>query len=255
MADNSEARDKGVGAVGRPQKKARCSMAINTETSSLSILVTSYNNHFSTYSATKKNVTQLVPGAVWKKVYADYINHWKAVAEANKEKFDMASLSAEDTLKKQLRQGLKSIDTGRSDGGDGKAVLQDESVLKRLKQSDDHRRRIMCNARNNIIESGSVTGTTLSIKSDPPSSQGKRQSELSKNQMLAKSLQALDVIADTMATTGNAMTEVMKDELKESARRTKISQDRLEVDAKRHESRLKLDEKEANLEEKKAKLE
>lgn len=251
---NNEGHDAGAGDVMEPpHKKPRCAKAIDIETTSLSILISSYNNHFSTYSATKKNVTQLVPGAVWKKVYQDYINHWKAVAESRKEKFDMGTVNAEETLKKQLRQGLKSIETGRSDGGDGKAVLQDESVLQRLKETDDHRRRLMCKARNNIIETGSVSGTPSS-EADACSQPPGKQQPLSKTQMMAKSLQALDVIADTMASTGNAMTEVMKDELEQSSARTKVSQDRLELDAKRHNIRIKLDTKKVELEEKRSEL-
>ncbi len=38
----------------------------------LSFMVASYNHHFMFYNQDKSNVTQLIPGQVWKAMYKDY---------------------------------------------------------------------------------------------------------------------------------------------------------------------------------------
>lgn len=88
-------------------------------------LVASYNTHFATYSRWKKNVTQLVPGKVWKLVYEQFLR------EHPGNKF------AEETLKDRLRQALKELKTGTSnEEGSEKAVVQAEDVVTRLRNTD-----------------------------------------------------------------------------------------------------------------------
>lgn len=84
----------------------------------LSFLVSSYTTHFATYSSGKTNVTQLVPGKVWKMVYDQFLR------EHPGSKFQ------EDTLKDKLRETLKELKTGTSnEEGSEKAVLQPQDVL------------------------------------------------------------------------------------------------------------------------------
>jgi hypothetical protein len=39
-------------------------------------MVVSYTGHFATYSIGKKQVTQVIPSAIWKNVYLDYQNEY-----------------------------------------------------------------------------------------------------------------------------------------------------------------------------------
>ena len=78
----------------------------------LSSLVSLYTTHFATYSSERTNVTQLVPGKVWKLVYERFLR------EHSGSKF------VEDTLKDKLRETFKELKTGTSnEEGSKKAVL------------------------------------------------------------------------------------------------------------------------------------
>ena len=86
-----------------------------------SSLVSLYTTHFATYNSGRTNVTQLVPGKVWKLVYEQFLREHPG------------SKFVEDTLKDKLREILKELKIGTSNKeGFEKAVLQPDDVLTRL---------------------------------------------------------------------------------------------------------------------------
>ena len=98
---------------GRESKQPKPNhVRVFVESIHLSTLLASYNHHFGLYSEGRKNVSQLIPGAVWRSVYKDFM-----------EKYPTATF-AEDTLKKKVADELKSAKTGTSNTGDGKASLK-----------------------------------------------------------------------------------------------------------------------------------
>jgi hypothetical protein len=132
-------------------KKARigapgCGGAKFVTTETLAALVSSCHKHFAEYSRTKKRVVQRVPGKVWKQVYADY-KAMQACPFADVE----CDVPAERTLQDALRSALDP-DTGVSDpSGAAMVVPQSEDVLRALKQSDGHARRVMLRLRDRIL--------------------------------------------------------------------------------------------------------
>jgi hypothetical protein len=74
----------------------------------LSTLLASYNHHSAIYSEARKNVSQLIPGAVWRSIYKEIL-----------EVYPNAQFS-EETLKKKVADELKSAKTGTSNMGDGR---------------------------------------------------------------------------------------------------------------------------------------
>lgn len=112
------------------------------ESQQLAMLVNTYNIHFEQYSnGRKKKVTQIIPYAVWKKVYAMYI-----LAYPN-------NTLQEETLKERLRDFLKEVKTGRSNPDGGlSACLQSNEVLEQLKQTDGHASRNVLKRRQDIID-------------------------------------------------------------------------------------------------------
>jgi uncharacterized protein YaaW (UPF0174 family) len=60
-------------------------------------MVVSYTGHFAKYSIGKKQVTQVIPSAIWKNVYLDYQKEYPN------------STIAEETLKDWLRDTLKEL--------------------------------------------------------------------------------------------------------------------------------------------------
>ena len=78
----------------------------------LSSLVSSYTTHFAMYSNGGTNVTQLVPGKVWKLVYEQFLQEHPG------------SKFVEDTLKDRLRETFKELKIGTSnEEGSEKAIL------------------------------------------------------------------------------------------------------------------------------------
>ncbi len=70
----------------------------------LSTMAINHHIHFATYSNGKKNVTQLIPLAVWKLVYIDYVVTY----------FD--SPFTKDTLRDHFQDVLKELKTGNFNG-------------------------------------------------------------------------------------------------------------------------------------------
>ena len=96
----------------------------------LSLLVSLYTTHFATYSSGRTNVTQLVPGKVWKLVYEQFLRE------------HLRSKFVEDTLKDRLRETLKELKIGTSnEEGSEKVVLQPDDVLTRLSSNYFHATR------------------------------------------------------------------------------------------------------------------
>ena len=113
----------------------------------LSWLVSSYTMHFATYSNGRKNVTQLVPGKVWKLVYEQFLREHPG------------SKFVEDTLKDRLRKTLKELKTGTSnEEGSEKAVLQVDDVLTRLRGTDSHATRNILKIRQTTVDQSSSGG-------------------------------------------------------------------------------------------------
>ena len=84
----------------------------------LSSLVLLYTTHFAMYSSGRTNVTQVVPGKVWKLMYEQFLR------EHPRSKF------AEDMLKYRLQETLKELKTRISnEEGSEKAILQADDVL------------------------------------------------------------------------------------------------------------------------------
>jgi hypothetical protein len=122
---------------------------IQTET--LATLVSSYHRHFSAYSKTKRRVVQRVPGKVWKQVYADCKDEVVEACQKAGMEYNDQTLPAERTLQDALRAALDP-DTGVSDReGATKVVPQSEDILRALKKSDGHARRVMLRHRDSIM--------------------------------------------------------------------------------------------------------
>ena len=121
----------------------------------LSWLVSSYTTHFATYSSGKKNVTQLVPGKVWKLLYEQFLQ------EHPESKF------AEDTLKDRLCETLKELKTGTSnEEGSEKAVLQADDVLTRLRGTDSHATRNILKIRQTMVGQSLLGGNLPTLGQD-----------------------------------------------------------------------------------------
>ena len=95
----------------------------------LSTLAASYSLHFEKYSNGRSQVVQVIPAAVWKNVYEEYLEAYPD------------STLAEKTLKERLRETLSELDTGTSnEKRSSVAVLQSEEVLKRIRLTKGTRR-------------------------------------------------------------------------------------------------------------------
>jgi hypothetical protein len=90
-------------------------------------MAAAYNHHFAIYSRDRKQVTQLIPKAVWKSVYTAYLEAYPD------------SQFAEDTLKDRLRETLKELKTTGTSNEEGsdKKVLQNDEALAQLKTTTD----------------------------------------------------------------------------------------------------------------------
>ncbi|SPR01552.1 unnamed protein product (mitochondrion) [Plasmodiophora brassicae] len=128
--DQSEFKPKG--------KKVR--EFVSTE--HISALADSYYSHFEHYcEGRKKAVTQVIPGAVWKQVYAEY-----------RQKFPDSTF-CEANLKVRLRDTLLELKTGTSNMENvPKRELQAKSVIERLKTLDSHCKRNVIQLRDSIVQ-------------------------------------------------------------------------------------------------------
>lgn len=110
-------------------------------------LVSSYTTHFAMYSSGRNNVTQLVPGKVWKLVYEQFLREHPG------------SKFAEDTLKDRLQKTLKELKTGTSnEEGSEKAVLQPDDILTRLRSTDSHVTQNILKLRQTMVDQSSSGG-------------------------------------------------------------------------------------------------
>ena len=134
ITNDSEAAD------GPVKKRSKLGIGRQfVESIHLSTLLASYNQHFAQYSESRKNVSQLIPGAVWRLVYKEFIGVYPN------------SNFSEETLKKKVADELKSAKTGTSNMGDGKATLQQDSVLEQLKLTPGHAKRNVLKHRAAVI--------------------------------------------------------------------------------------------------------
>ena len=107
----------------------------------LSSLVATYTTHFVAYSKGRTNVTQLVPGKVWKLVYDQFLREHPG------------SKFAEETLKDRLWETLKELKTRTSnDEGSNRAILQADDVLTRLRNTDSHATRNILRLRQSMLD-------------------------------------------------------------------------------------------------------
>jgi len=123
----------------------------------LSTMAAAYNHHFAIYSRDRKQVTQLIPKAVWKSVYTAYLEAYPD------------SQFAEDTLKDRLRETLKELKTTGTSNEEGsdKKVLQSDEALAQLKAATDGH----ATTRNALKRRQSfIDGTTHALISYPTSS-------------------------------------------------------------------------------------
>ena len=106
----------------------------------LSTLIASYNIHYAKYSNGRTQVTQVIPAAVWKMMYVDYLEVYPD------------SILAEKTLKDRVRETLGELDTGTSNTKRSNvAVLQSDEVLKKIRLTDGHASRNVLSHRSSII--------------------------------------------------------------------------------------------------------
>jgi aldehyde:ferredoxin oxidoreductase len=71
----------------------------------LDTMFTFYNVHFATYNMNKKQTIQLIPNAMWKDAYAEYLKEYSN------------SSFVEETLKDRLCDTLKELKTKNSNEG------------------------------------------------------------------------------------------------------------------------------------------
>lgn len=257
------------GASGSLSSEVIVPVALEIETSTLAILVSSYNRHFDKYCQGRVKPTQLVPALVWRNVYADYLKFRKQVAEEKGVDVSTMKDFREDTLKKQLRTALASIGTGRSDDPKGNASLQNEDVLRQLKQQDDHKRRLMNSKRMTMIQKNSMSGNAEQDSESAAASSKSKQSmagsagtNQSKAELMRRSVDALDVIAEGVTTNGSRLSDILSESVAVSRKRYESvdarEDKRLQLDqdnATRECKRMKLEEAKAVLENEKAKRE
>ena len=118
---------------------SRPSRAI-VDSDQLSTLAASYSLHFEKYSNGRSQVVQVIPAAVWKNVYEEYLEAYPD------------STLAEKTLKERLRETLSELDTGTSnEKRSSVAVLQSEEMLKRIRLTNGHASRNVLTHRANLI--------------------------------------------------------------------------------------------------------
>lgn len=224
-------------------------IALQVDTSAIAIMAASYNKHFEVYSRGRTNVTQGMPAKVWQQVYKDFLQYCQDLIDSAEDPeiktVSDLKLKSERTYKKNLHEALKKIGTGVSNpSGSEKVVLQQNEVLQRLKQTDDHSRRLMMKKRGNVISPPSTAGSQPQDgPADASSVAGASQrnvvkAPLSKTEIMQKGVIALDIMADSVASTGNRMNEILAEELKESKRRSQVVENSYELRVKR----LKMDE-------------
>lgn len=111
------------------------------DSTQLSTLASSYAAQFEKYSNGRTKVTQIIPSAVWKEVYQEYLQVYPN------------STIGEKTLKERLRETLSELDTGTSnEKRSNTAVPQSEEVLKRIKLTDGHAsRNVLIHRTNRIV--------------------------------------------------------------------------------------------------------
>lgn len=110
------------------------------DSAQLSTLAASYTKHFEKYSNGRTQVVQIIPAAVWKEVYEDYLVAYPE------------STISEKTLKERLRETLTELNTGTSnEKRSGTAVLQSDEVLKKIRLTDGHASRNVLSHRANLV--------------------------------------------------------------------------------------------------------
>ena len=188
------------------KKRAKTGPRRFVESVHLSTLIASYNIHFAKYSEGRKNVTQLIPSAVWKSIYKDFTELHQDTG------------ITEETLKIRVREELTSLKTGTSNENEKKAELQAESVLERLKMTPGHAKRNILKERIAII-SGKPNISVPSGDSDLVSPKTARTVNPTKAQLLAVQSSAIERIATVIS----GLRQDRKESTKDKQLQTKLN--------------------------------
>ena len=127
------------------------------ESEQLSVMVASYHQHFGKYSNGRKQVLQLIPNAVWKLVYADFLQRFED------------NLFQEETLKERLRDMLRELKTGTSNEEDSdRPAIQPEDVIDAIRATDGRAAQNVLRVCQSMIDARSLS--LGSSESGPPTS-------------------------------------------------------------------------------------
>ena len=133
----------------------------------LSSFVAAYTTHFAAYSKEKTNVTQLVPGKVWKLVYNQFVRKHPGSKFVGK------------MLKDHLRETLKELKTSTSNElGSDRTVLQPDNVLTRLRNTDSHTTHNILWLYQSMLDHALSIGANLPTTTSQPSSLSMAPSEV-----------------------------------------------------------------------------
>ncbi|CAM6116405.1 unnamed protein product [Calypogeia fissa] len=107
-------------------------------------MVRDYQIHIAAYTKTKGNKAplQLIPGKVWKKIYADYLKHYSD------------SPFEESTLRDHLRVHLKELKANEANPGVGQsvAVEEDPDLMSKLMATDSWKARNILKIREEAVQ-------------------------------------------------------------------------------------------------------
>jgi hypothetical protein len=191
----------------RRVKKSRVAL----ETEHFATLKASYLVHFAEWCKGKKNITQKLPGAVWKSIYKDFIDEQIEICQAKGASFDIDKLPAPRTMKDALKETIGNENTGNADiKGSSKVILQNEEVLAQLKETDGHARRNMIKFRSSLINQNAKSELELKIpsssKENTPS-----QGRITKSEMQSRGMEALERIADSIESNRKSTVDALRE--------------------------------------------
>ena len=151
-------------------------------------------------------------------MYADYLEEYPN------------SAFKENNLKERVRETLNELNTGTSnEQGTGRAALQSNEVLKKLKLTNGHASRNVLQHRSNIIHGKGET--VSSVGSDDAKSVGTfstvGSSRKTKAELLDQQAQSLRSMAQSMQTSTSMRQALLAQKVQESAQR--IEQGKLAI--------------------------
>lgn len=226
--------------------------ALPSETSAGRALITnamvsemtkSYRMHFSQYSKGRKKVVQRLPKQVWESVYKDVVNM---------EGFGNVK---EASLKKQIKATLGDISTGDADdGANDNAILQNDNLIDKLKETDSYASRNVLNLRENL-----VVGLSAPKPNQPKSSSSNC---IRSTPTKADAYAAVQSMADTMESMLSDRAQFtekfeagQKRKLQMAEQSLELKQKRLEFDKESLLARIQVDRDRLDMDKDKAKAE